>query len=148
MRNDWGYRDATMPGQGSLVERDYTHEELAAIEQGAEALGITLDEALTQLGRATCDVYLNDRAFWRNVPEGVWNYYLGGYQVIKKWLSYRERGTDERPVLGRDLRPEEARYVTEMVRRIAAILLLQPRLDENYQAIKQNTFDWSEVAVE
>lgn len=141
----WGYlgaRDATMPGQGRRVERDYTHEELAALEQGAEALGMTLDEALAQLGRATCDVYLNDRAYWRNVPEGVWNYYIGGYQVIKKWLSYRERGTEERPVLGRDLRPDEARYVTEMVRRIGAILLLQPRLDESYQAVKQSVYDW------
>jgi hypothetical protein len=24
------------------------------------------------------------------VPEPVWNYTLGGYQVLKKWLSYRE----------------------------------------------------------
>lgn len=139
----WGYlgaRDATMPGQGRLVERDYTPEELAAIEEGAAALGLSLDEALAQLGRATADVYLNDRAYWRNIPEGVWNYYIGGYQVIKKWLSYRERR-----VLGRDLRGEEARHVTEMVRRIAAILLLQPRLDENYQRVKAQTFDWSSL---
>lgn len=139
----WGYlgaRDATMPGQGRLVERDYAPEELAAIEEGAAALGLSLDEALAQLGRATADVYLNDRAYWRNIPEGVWNYYIGGYQVIKKWLSYRERR-----VLGRDLRGEEARHVTEMVRRIAAILLLQPRLDENYQRVKARTFDWSSL---
>jgi len=33
-----------------------------------------------------------------------------------------------------------------MVRRIAAILLLQPRLDENYQRVKQSAFDWSSLA--
>jgi hypothetical protein len=27
---------------------------------------------------------------WLNVPETVWDYTIGGYQVIKKWLSYRE----------------------------------------------------------
>ena len=32
----------------------------------------------------------------------VWSYKLGGYQVLKKRLSYRERG-----VLGRPLTPEE-----------------------------------------
>ena len=32
----------------------------------------------------------------------MWSYKLGGYQVLKKWLSYRERG-----VLNRPLRPEE-----------------------------------------
>ena len=29
-------------------------------------------------------------AFWRNIPATVWTYNLGGYQVLKKWLSYRE----------------------------------------------------------
>ena len=67
----------------------------------------------------------------------VWTYTLGGHQVIKKWLSYREKD-----VFGRDPQPEEARYVTEACRRIAAILLLEPRLDTNYQAVKANTRAW------
>ena len=50
---------------------------------------------------------------------------IGGYQVMKKWLSYREA-----PLLGRDLRNEEAREVQAMARRIAAILLLEPALDD------------------
>jgi hypothetical protein len=25
------------------------------------------------------------------VPANVWRYTIGGYQVVKKWLSYRER---------------------------------------------------------
>ena len=50
-------------------------------------------------------------------PVAVWNYKLGGYQVLKKWLSYREFG-----VLGRNMRPEEVRHVTDTARRIAAIL--------------------------
>jgi hypothetical protein len=60
----------------------------------------------------------------------VWNYTLGGYQVLKKWLSYREL-----PLLGRSLKPEEAAYFAQVVRRIAAILLLGPQLDANYRAI-------------
>jgi len=48
------------------------------------------------LGSETCDVYLNATAYWKNVPKGVWEYTIAGYQVIKKWLSYRERD-----VLGR-----------------------------------------------
>jgi hypothetical protein len=86
-------------------------------------------------------VYLNERAFWRNIPAAVWDYNIGGYQVIKKWLSYRERA-----LLRRDLKPEEARYVSEMVRRIVAILLLQPALDENYKAVKAHTYSWPKKA--
>ena len=55
---------------------------------------------------------------------------LGGYQVLKKWLSYREF-----PLLGRPLHSEEAAYFSQVVRRIAAILLLGPALDASYQAI-------------
>ena len=52
----------------------------------------------------------------------------------------------ERPLLGRDLRPDEARYVTEMTRRIAAILLLEPALDENYERVKADIYAWPSSA--
>ena len=69
-----GASKAVMPGQGKLTE----HPD-------------------------TVDVWLNDRAYWRNIPHAVWQYRLGGYQVLKKWLSYREH-----KVLGRALSLEEA----------------------------------------
>jgi hypothetical protein len=37
---------------------------------------------------------------------------------------------------------EEAEYVTEMARRIAAILLTSDALDENYRACKENAWAW------
>jgi Type ISP C-terminal specificity domain/N-6 DNA Methylase len=136
----WGHPGKggiTMPGRGRLVERDYTPDEREAIREGAEALGLSLDDALGLLGPNTRDVYLNDTAFWRNVPARVWEYTIGGYQVVKKWLSYRER-----PLLGRALTPVEAREVRDMVRRIAALILLQPELDASYAAVKANVYDW------
>jgi hypothetical protein len=62
---------------------------------------------------------------------------IGGYQVVKKWLSYREQ-----ELLGRPLRSEEAREVTAMTRRLAAIILLQPGLDANYKAVKGHAYAW------
>ena len=106
----WGHHgagDAVMPGQGRAVERPYTAAERAA-----------LGDATATLGAATLDIHLNDRARWSNVPAAVWNYKLGGYQVLKKWLSYRES-----KVLGRSLLPEEVQHFTETARRIGAILL-------------------------
>ena len=102
---------------------------------------MSAETAITLLGETCFDIYLNDVAYWRCVPANVWRYTIGGHQVIKKWLSYRERA-----LLGRDLKPDEARYVTEMTRRIAAILLLEPALDENYEHIKADTFDWNVIA--
>ena len=106
----WGHfstGDAVMPGQGRTEERPYTAGERAA-----------LGEAMTTLGESTVDVYLNDQAYWRNVPINVWNYKLGGYQVLKKWLSYREYR-----VLRRALLPEEVQHFTDVGRRIGGILL-------------------------
>jgi hypothetical protein len=136
----WGHagqNGVTMPGRGMVVERAYADAELAAFREGLADLALTHDQLMACLGGACYDVYLNERAYWRCVPARVWTYTIGGYQVMKKWLSYRER-----PLLGRDLRPEEARYVTEMVRRIAATLLLEPALDENYARVKADTYLW------
>ena len=45
---------------------------------------------------------------------------------------------------GRGLKMEEAEYVTEMVRRIAALVLLQPDLDHNYETVKAGSWAWPE----
>jgi hypothetical protein len=126
-----------MPSTGTLVEREYTDAERDAIAEGAVPLGLKADQVRKLLGDACFDVYLNDVAYWRCVPGTVWKYTIGGYQVIKKWLSYRERA-----LLGRDLTTDEARYVTEMVRRIAALVLLQPELDANYERVKADVWKW------
>ena len=106
----WGYfglGDAVMPGKGRVVERLYSSTE--RVEYG--------NISPLVLSETVFDVYLNDNAYWRSVPATVWAYKLGGYQVLKKWLSYRERD-----VLGRALAPEEVQHFTGMARRIAAIL--------------------------
>ena len=107
----WGHfgtGGAVMPGQGRAEERQYTDAE-------REAVGDTVEV----LGTGTVDVYLNDKAQWNNVPVAVWNYKLGGYQVLKKWLSYRDH-----KVLDRNMRAGEVQHFTNTARRIAAILLL------------------------
>ena len=107
----WGHfgsGQAVMPGQGRAVERAYTGSERSA-----------LGTAPDTLGEATYDIHLNGNAYWRNVPANVWSYRLGGYQVLKKWLSYRER-----KVLGRALTVEEVGYFSETARRIGEILLV------------------------
>ena len=107
----WGHfgaGDAVMPGQGRIVERAYTADERAAL------VGATHASPLHD--RTTLDIYLNGNAFWRNVPAAVWNYRLGGYQVLKKWLSYREQR-----ILERKLTPDEIQEFTYIARRIGGM---------------------------
>ena len=51
-------------------------------------------------------------------PAAVWTYKLGGYQILKKWLSYRER-----EILGRMLTPEDVQHLTDTARRTGAIVM-------------------------
>jgi hypothetical protein len=114
-----------MPGKGKMLTRGYRAEE-------------ELEKPLLDLlGKSTHDIYLNDAAYWRNVPEKVWDYTIGGYQVLKKWLSYREHA-----LLGRPLTTEEVLEFTHIARRLAALILLQPELDANYQRVKAASHDW------
>ena len=144
----FGQNEAVMPGQGRAVERPYTPSERAAMGNPpstssppvpadhvdasthnpppTSALPVPADQVNAStgnppptLGDTTFDIYLNDRACWRNVPAAVWNYKLGGYQVLKKWLSYREH-----TILDRPLNPDEVHHFTNTARRITTILLL------------------------
>lgn len=122
-----GQGGVTMPGAGRAVARAFTEEERAALGEEGVAL----------LGPDAFDVYLNDATYWRNVPRRVWEYRLGGYQVLKKWLSYRERS-----ILGRGLTVDEVKHVRDTARRIAALLLLGPTLDANYAAVAADPAPW------
>ena len=87
-----------------------------------------MGDTASVLGSITFDIHLNRRAWWCNVPTAVWRYKLGGYQVLKKWLSYREQS-----VLGRPLTNKEVEHFTHTARRIAAILLVQTNRNEGVQ---------------
>ena len=139
----WGYggKDGvTMPGKGRIIQRPYGKTELDAIAEAAASRGLSRKQAIALLGADTRDVYLNDKAYWMNVPANVWEFYIGGYQVIKKWLSYREQ-----KLLGRALRAEEAREVSGMARRLSAIILLQPAMDANYRHAKDHAYSWPQT---
>ncbi len=118
-----------MPGDGATVRRARTTEEQAGFSK----------LQLAQLGSEVVDVYLNQNTCWRGVPEAAWNFKVGGYQVLRKWLSYRELD-----ILGRPLTLTEVRQFTSITRRLTEIVLLEPVLDANYRsatgAVDQDCF--------
>jgi hypothetical protein len=136
----WGYGGGdrpAMPGGGRITERTtYAADELDQLGIAAKTRGEKVDTLLARLGPPV-DVWLNDAAYWRAVPLAVWEFRIGGYQVFKKWLSYREA-----IVLGRPLTLAEAHEATGIIRRIAAIIIIQPELDANYQTIREGSYTW------
>ena len=126
----WGHAGkggVTMPGKGRTESR----LTVCSPRPSGEGPGVRAEA----LGDETLDVSLNADCYWKNVPRPVWEYTLGGYQVLKKWLSYREY-----ELLNRPLSADEALEFTWMARRIAALILLRPALDENYRACADECF--------
>jgi hypothetical protein len=125
----WGHAGqggVTMPGRGRITNYKLrmTNEEGASGEwqvASEEARPAPAPPPGRKHDGLRYNVYLNDDAYWANMPAAVWEYTIGGYQVIKKWLSYRER-----PLLGRGLTLDEVEYVTQMARRLAALVALRP----------------------
>jgi hypothetical protein len=108
-----------MPGDGRLEQRSRT---------AAEASTLT-PEDLRLLGDDVLDVNLNDTTVWRGVPLTAWAFKIGGYQVLRKWLSYRDAS-----VLGRPLVLAEARQFQSIARRLSELVRMAPELDANYRA--------------
>jgi hypothetical protein len=72
----WGYRNAqgaVMPGQGRVERRPF---------RDAEGELLTEDE-VRLFDSETCDIFLNERTLWRNVPLAAWNYKIGGYRLAE-----------------------------------------------------------------
>jgi hypothetical protein len=112
---------------GGWQERDWLEAEAAARE----------------LGDKTGDLYISDEVCFKNVPVNVWNYALGGYPVIKKWLAYRDSG--RRPDTPLSL--EEVDHVRSMVHRIAALLVLRPKLNALYEEAYKDPFKPEELGL-
>lgn len=128
-----------MPGAGVVMERDWSDAELEALRQIGERHDLDLTPLLDLVGHRAVDVQVNPMAGWRGVPSGVWNYTAGGYQALKKWLSYREK-----EVLGRSLRGEEMLHFAQTARRITEMLTMGPALDDAHRSARIDALAWPE----
>lgn len=106
-----------MPSGGKTVIRHRTDDERGSLS----------DDELELLGTDVVDVYLNDDVYWRGVPQAAWDFKIGGFQVLRKWLSYRASN-----ILERDLALAEVRAFTSICLRLTELVLLGPELDANY----------------
>jgi hypothetical protein len=113
--------------RGKWRERDYQPAELP----------------LECWGTRTGDLLLNDSTFLANVPEAAWQYELGGYGVVKKWLGYRQASRCD----GRALTLDDMETLRSIVQRIAALLAIRPRLDEAIELASADAFTADQLGV-
>ncbi|WKZ68862.1 MAG: N-6 DNA methylase [Melioribacteraceae bacterium] len=72
-------------------------------------------------------VFINKDQYFEPVPEEVWNYHIGGYQVCHKWLKDRK---------GRKLTLEERETYCKIVTALYHTIELQKQIDELYDGVE------------
>ena len=81
-----------------------------------------------QDGKVYLDTSQRKRSsYFEGVPEDVWNFHIGGYQVLYKWL-YDRRGTRGEP--GRTLTAEDIAHYQRIVVALKETIRLMEEIDE------------------
>ncbi|OGU17579.1 MAG: hypothetical protein A2X61_15320 [Ignavibacteria bacterium GWB2_35_12] len=76
-------------------------------------------------------VYINKEKYFTNVTPELWNYHIGGYQILKKYLDWRK---------GRIM--DFDKYYCQMITAIAKTIELQNKIDEIYNKIEENVIEF------
>ena len=69
-------------------------------------------------------VYIDKEVKFTNVAEDLWNFYIGGYQPLQKWLKDRK---------GRELSAEDVPHYKRMIRAIARTRDIMAKIEGCYE---------------
>ena len=71
---------------------------------------------------------------FQSVPEEVWNFHIGGYQICERWLKDRQAkgGKDPRP--GRVLTDEDINHYRKIIVAISETIRIMAEIDEVIEA--------------
>jgi len=77
-------------------------------------------------------IYINKSQFIGNVPERAWDYQVGGYEVLHKWLTERK---------GKRLSSEEINTLLKIVSIILETIQLSEQVDKYFLDVENQTID-------
>lgn len=73
-------------------------------------------------------VYINGKQFFSGVAKEVWNYYIGGYQVLDKWLKERQERT---------LSDDDIAHFLKVITALSHTIDLQKEIDKLYSKVEK-----------
>jgi hypothetical protein len=75
------------------------------------------------------NVYINDTQYFSNIKKDIWDYQIGGYQVMDKWLKDRKK---------RNLSLEDIQHYIKIARALQLTIQYQQKIDELYDEVEKN----------
>jgi hypothetical protein len=79
-------------------------------------------------------VYINPKQYFTPVPQEVWEYQIGGYQVLEKWLKDRR---------DRRLNLEESKTYCRIVTALHRTITIQEEIDALYDSVENKILESS-----
>ncbi|NQE53851.1 hypothetical protein C5S29_09685 [ANME-1 cluster archaeon GoMg3.2] len=79
-------------------------------------------------------VYINKTQYFEGIEKKVWEYQIGGYQVLDKWLKDRK---------GRVLSLEDIKHYCRVVTAIRRTIDVQKVIDQIYPRIEEEVIEFS-----
>jgi len=73
--------------------------------------------------------YINNKQYFDNIEPEVWNYYIGGYQVLDKWLKNRR---------DRNLSSEDVKHYCKVITVLSKTIEIQKSINELYPRIEKS----------
>ena len=77
-------------------------------------------------------LYINDKQYFSGVTKEVWDYYIGGYQVLDKWLKERQ---------GRILSDDDIAHLLKVITSLSLTIELQKEIDKLYPLIEKRIIE-------
>jgi len=79
-------------------------------------------------------VYFNEKQYFEGIPQDIWQYQIGSYQVCRKWLKDRK---------GRCLSLEDIKHYCRMVTALQKTIEIQQEIDNVYSNIEDKIIDFN-----
>ena len=74
-------------------------------------------------------IYINDKQYFSGVSKEIWNYYIGGYQVLDKWLKERQGE--------KALSDDDIKHFLKVITTLSHTIDLQKEIDKLYPKVEK-----------
>jgi len=109
-----------------LMESDKLNDHITTFPVSGDNAVIKVGETKRQLAdieNGKGKLYINKTQYFDNLPEEVWNFHIGGYQVCYKWLYDRKKA-------GRKLSAEDIVHYHKIVVALNETIKIMKQIDE------------------
>lgn len=74
-------------------------------------------------------IYINGKQYFEGVEPEIWNYYIGGYQILDKWLKDKT---------GKILTRQDINHFLKVIAAIQKTIEIQKKIDKLYPQVEKN----------